>query len=200
MLYGWLYGPKPPAAALPFIADVLTTGRGWTLIVVGGVVGFCFATLALCLSVVSFPLLLDRDVGVVPAVVASLRTARDNPAAIALWGLIVATALVLGSMPLFIGLAVVMPVLGHATWRLYRRAVERDPAHEVPIEVTRADLARSPILRFVWIFVDALDFVRQGNTGWRRLGTLAGRDPQPDGGASNRSTQTGLPAARTDAS
>ena len=185
VLYGWLYGPKPPAAALPFISDVLTTGRGWTLIVVGGVVGFCFATLALCLSVVSFPLLLDRDIGVVPAVVASLRTARDNPAAIALWGLIVATALVLGSIPLFIGLAVVMPVLGHATWRLYRRAVARDPAHQVPIEVSRADLARNPILRFVWIFVDALDFVRQG---------------KPDGGASNRSTQTGLPAARTDAS
>ena len=79
VLYGWLYGPKPPAAVLPFLADVLTTGRGWTLIVVGGLVGFCFAALALCLSVVSFPLMLDRDVGLVPAVVASLGTARDNP-------------------------------------------------------------------------------------------------------------------------
>ena len=79
VLYGWLYGPNPPAALLPFLADVLTTGRGWTLIVVGGLVGFGFAALALCLSVVSFPLMLDRDVGLVPAVVASLRTARDNP-------------------------------------------------------------------------------------------------------------------------
>ncbi len=162
VLYGGLYGPKPPAAAAPFVADVLTTGRGWTLIVVGGLAGFGFAALALCLSVVSFPLMLDRDVGVVPAVVASLNTARDNPAAITLWGLIVAVALILGSIPLFIGLAVVVPVLGHATWRLYRRAIARDPAHEVPIERSGADLAENPILRFVWIFVDALDFVRGG--------------------------------------
>ena len=142
VLYGWLYGPKPPAAALPFLADVLTTGRGWTLIVVGCLVGFGFAVLALCLSVVSFPLMLDRDVGLVPAVVASLRTARDNPGAVALWGLIVAAALILGSVPLFIGLAIVMPVLGHATWRLYRRAIVRDPAHEVPIETQSARISR----------------------------------------------------------
>ena len=78
----------------------------------GGAIGFGFAALALCLSVVSLPLLLDRDVGLVPAVGASLRTARENPEAVALWGLIVAAALILGSLPLFIGLAVVMPVLG----------------------------------------------------------------------------------------
>jgi uncharacterized membrane protein len=162
VLYGWLYGPKSPAAALPFLADVLTTGRGWTLIVVGSLIGVCFAALALCLSVVSFPLLLDRDVGVVPAVVASLNTARGNPAAVALWGLIVAAALVLGSLPLFIGLAVVMPVLGHATWRLYRRAIERDPAHEVPIEEpTAAGLREAPVFRFFWVFLDMLQFLRQ---------------------------------------
>ena len=137
VLYGWLYGPKPPSAVIPFLRDVLTSGRGWTLIVLGCLIGFCFAALALCLSVVSFPLMLDRDVGLVPAVVASLRTARDNPGAVALWGLIVAVTLVLGSLPLFIGLALVMPVLGHATWRLYRLAIERDPAHEVPIEPDR---------------------------------------------------------------
>ena len=169
VLYGWLYGPKPPAAALPFLADVLTTGRGWTLIVVGGLVGFGFAALALCLSVVSFPLLLDRDVGVVPAVVASLDTARDNPAAVALWGLIVAAALILGSLPLFIGLAVVMPVLGHATWRFYRRAVERDPAHEVPImEPTAAGLREAPVFRFVWVSLDMLQFLRQRKEVVRR--------------------------------
>ncbi len=169
VLYGWLYGPKPPAAALPFLADVLTTGRGWTLIVVGGLVGFGFAALALCLSVVSFPLLLDRDVGVVPAVVASLDTARDNPAAVALWGLIVAAALILGSLPLFIGLAVVMPVLGHATWRFYRRAVERDPAHEVPImEPTAAGLREAPVFRFAWVSLDMLQFLRQRKEVVRR--------------------------------
>ena len=139
LLYVWLYGPNPPAAAGPFLRDVLTSDRGWTLIVVGGLVGFCFAALALCISVVSIPLMLDRDVGLVPALEASLRLTRANPLAVALWGLIVATALVIGSLPLFFGLAVVMPVLGHATWRFYRKAVERDPAREVVIEAPRGE-------------------------------------------------------------
>ena len=124
LIYVWLYGPNPPAGAIPFLQDVLSTGRGWTLIVLGGLVGFCFAVLALAISVVSFPLMLDRDLGLVPALDASLRVTRANPLAVALWGLIVAAALVLGSLPLFLGLIVVMPVLGHATWHLYRRVVK----------------------------------------------------------------------------
>ncbi|HKI13954.1 MAG TPA: DUF2189 domain-containing protein [Roseiarcus sp.] len=162
LLYGWLYGPKPPTAALPFLQDVLTTDRGWTLIVVGGLVGFCFAALALGISVVSFPLMLDRDVGLVPALDASLRLTRANPLAVALWGLIVAAGLVIGSLPLFFGLAVVMPVLGHATWRFYRKAIERDPAREVVIEALRAEsLVESPLLQPVWIFLDCLDALRR---------------------------------------
>lgn len=133
-LYMWLYGPNAPASAAGFLHDVLTTGRGWLLIGLGGFVGFCFAALALCISVVSFPLLLDRDVGLVVAIDASLRTAWENPLTVALWGLIVAAALIIGSLPLFVGLAIVMPVLGHATWRFYRRAIVRDPARERPAE------------------------------------------------------------------
>jgi uncharacterized membrane protein len=162
LIYGWLYGPNPPAAALPFINDVMTTDRGWLLIVVGGLVGFCFAALALCISVVSFPLMLDRDIGLVPALEASLRVTRANPLAVALWGLIVAAALFLGSLPLFTGLAVIMPVLGHATWRLYRKAIERDPAHEVAVELPRSEaFVESPLLRPVWIFLDCLDAMRR---------------------------------------
>jgi len=191
VLYGWLYGPKPPAAALPFLDDVLTTGRGWTLIVVGCLIGLCFAALALCLSVVSFPLMLDRDVGLVPGVVASLRTARDNPAAVTLWGLIVAAALILGSLPLFMGLALVMPVLGHATWRLYRRAIERDPAHEVPIAgpASAEEATKNPVLRFVLIFVDFLQFLR-------RRKEWSPTDPD----ASNREGKTGAASGKADAS
>ena len=165
LLYVSLYGPDPPTAAIPFLGDVLTSDRGWTLIVVGGFVGFCFAALALCISVVSIPLMLDRDVGLVPALEASLRLTRTNPLAVALWGLIVAAGLVIGSLPLFFGLAVVMPVLGHATWRFYRRAIERDPAHEVVIEPPRADLlVETPLLRPLWIFLDCLDAFRK--KGW----------------------------------
>jgi uncharacterized membrane protein len=162
LIYVWLYGPNPPVAAVPFLTDVLTTQRGWLLIVVGGLVGFCFAALALCVSVISFPLMLDRDVGLVPALEASLRVTRANPLAVALWGLIVAAALVVGSLPLFTGLAVIMPVLGHATWRFYRKAIERDPAHEVAVELPRSEaFVESPILRPLWIFLDCLEAMRR---------------------------------------
>ncbi len=126
LLYVHIYGPDPPAAAIPFFRDALTTTRGWLLVVTGGSIGFCFAALALCLSVISIPLMLNRDIGLVPAIGASLRLSRECPMAVALWGLIVAAALVVASLPLFIGLAVAMPTLGHSTWRLYRRAVERE--------------------------------------------------------------------------
>jgi uncharacterized membrane protein len=162
LIYASLYGPNPPAAALPFVADVLTTTRGWLLIIVGGLVGFCFAALALCISVVSFPLMLDRDVGLVPALETSLSVTRANPIAVALWGLIVAAALVVGSLPLFTGLAVIMPVLGHATWRFYRKAIERDPAREVAVELPRSEaFVESPILRPLWIFLDCLEAMRR---------------------------------------
>ena len=163
LIYVWLYGPNPPAAANSFLRDVLTTQRGWTLIVSGGLVGFCFAALTLAISVVSFPLMLDRDIGLVPALDASWRVTLANPFAVALWGLIVAVALILGSLPLFFGLAVVIPVLGHATWRLYRKAIERDPAHELPIEAPlHPDLTRNPALQLLWTFLDALDVLREG--------------------------------------
>ena len=136
-LYVRLYGPDPPADAIGFFDDVLTTTRGWLLVGLGGLVGLCFAATSLCLSLVSFPLMLDRGVGLIAAIEASLRTAYANPNAVALWGLIVAAGLVLGSAPMFFGLAVVLPVLGHSTWRLYRRAIVRDPARELPLEVAR---------------------------------------------------------------
>ncbi|MDE3175466.1 MAG: DUF2189 domain-containing protein [Pseudomonadota bacterium] len=129
-LYVSLYGPAAPSSAHAFLSDVVSTDRGLRLIALGGGVGFVFAALVLCVSVVSFPLMLDRDIGLVPAVATSLRVCWKNPLVVATWGVIVAGLLILGTLPLFIGLAVVMPVLGHATWRFYRRAVERDPAHE----------------------------------------------------------------------
>jgi uncharacterized membrane protein len=116
-----------PAASMPdFIGQVLGTRAGWALIVVGNGVGFLFAVLVLTLSVVSFPLLLDRDVGAATAILTSVRAVLANPLPMAVWGLIVAVLLAIGSLPALFGLAVVMPVLGHATWHLYRRVVEPD--------------------------------------------------------------------------
>lgn len=123
VIYIVTLGPQPPASIVSFISDVFTTSAGWAMIVVGMGVGFLFAALVLAISVVAFPLLLDRQVGIETAVATSIRTMIVNPGPIALWGLIVAGGLALGSIPLFVGLAIVLPVLGHATWHLYRKAV-----------------------------------------------------------------------------
>jgi len=126
-IYIAIFGHTPAASIPDFATRILTTPEGWTLIVVGCGVGFLFAVVALCVSVVAFPLMLDRHATAIDAIRTSLRVARENPLPIAAWGLIVAALLVIGSLPLFVGLAVVLPVLGHATWHLYRRAVEPDP-------------------------------------------------------------------------
>jgi uncharacterized membrane protein len=122
-IYDFTLGPQPPASIGSFARDVFTTGVGWTMIVVGVGVGFLFALLVLVISVVSFPLLLDRDVGLGAAVWTSARAVTVNPGPMAIWGLIVAAGLLIGSIPLFLGLIIVMPVLGHATWHLYRKVV-----------------------------------------------------------------------------
>ena len=124
-LYQSLFGLMPPDSIGAFIDQVLSTSAGWTLIVEGNLLGFAFAVVAMTLSIVSLPLLLDRPVGAITALVTSIRAVIANPVAMALWGLIVAGALVLGSLPFFVGLAIVVPVLGHATWHLYRKVVER---------------------------------------------------------------------------
>ncbi len=125
-IYALTLGPEPPASFGAFVEVVFTTTSGWTMIAVGIGVGFLFAVLALAIGVVSFPLMLDRKVSVGAAVRTSLRAVARNPGPMALWGLIVVVALVLGAVPLLVGLAVVMPVLGHATWHLYRKVVAHD--------------------------------------------------------------------------
>jgi len=126
-LYIANFGYASPPPLTQFVRNVLTTHAGWNLIVVGTAIGFLFAVLVLTISAISFPLLLDRDVGAAVAVDTSIRVVAANPPTMALWGLIVAALLLIGSIPFFLGLTVVMPVLGHATWHLYRRAVEPDP-------------------------------------------------------------------------
>jgi uncharacterized membrane protein len=132
--FGWLFvaqtinttflGAEPPATIEAFVDQVFNTPEGLAFIVVGNGVGFLFAVLVFTVSVVSFPMLLDRDVGVATAVGTSIRAVLANPLTMAVWGVIVAVTLVAGSLPFFVGLAVAMPVLGHATWHLYRRVVE----------------------------------------------------------------------------
>ena len=126
-IYISAFGYEGAAGISDFVSRVLTTPQGWWLIFVGCGVGFLFALVALCISVVSFPLMLDRHAGALDAMVTSLRAVAQNPAPMAIWGLIVAALLVLGSVPLFLGLAIVIPLLGHATWHLYRAVIAPDP-------------------------------------------------------------------------
>ena len=116
-----------PAAEGPgaFLRQVLRTPEGWRLMLLGNGAGLVFAGLVLSLTVVSFPLLLDRPVGAGAAVRASLRAVALNPGPMLLWGAIVAAVLAVACIPLFVGLAVAVPVLGHATWHLYRALMPR---------------------------------------------------------------------------
>lgn len=124
LIYSLTMGPQPPASIMAFLSDMLNTSAGWTMMVVGIAVGFVFALAVLVASLVSFPLLLDRNVGLVMAVATSIRVAQKNPVTVLVWGAIVAGLLVLASIPAFLGMIFVMPILGHATWHLYKRAVE----------------------------------------------------------------------------
>lgn len=121
-LYGATLGPEAPVSIGAFLGD-LASGPGLAMIVLGCAIGGVFALAVLATSVVSFPLLLDRAVGLPVAVLTSVRVTRENPRVILTWGGIVTVGLVLGSIPALIGLVIVLPVLGHATWHLYRRAV-----------------------------------------------------------------------------
>jgi uncharacterized membrane protein len=114
--------PHAPSPAV-FAQAVLFTAPGREMIMIGMGVGFVFALLAMMLSVVSFPLLLDRDTGLDTAIGTSFRAVLANPGPMALWGLIVATGLLAGSALVFVGLMVVIPVLSHATWHLYRKLI-----------------------------------------------------------------------------
>jgi uncharacterized membrane protein len=147
------FGYASPSSIEAFLTDVLTTRPGWNLIIVGNGVGLLFAILVLTISVVSFPLLLDRDVGAAVALLTSIRAVVHNPLTMVVWGLIVAALLVIGSLPLFFGLTVVMPLLGHATWHLYRKVVE-PPAGLTPTlpeeRKERRYAADFPTVLFPW--------------------------------------------------
>jgi len=148
------FGYKPPTSIAAFIHDVLTTEAGWNLIVTGNAAGLVFAAVALTLSVVSFPMLLDRDIGAAGALLTSIRAVIANPLVMTAWGLIVAALLLIGSLPFFIGLIVVLPILGHATWHLYRKLIVANgtpqPTYRDDSQRVRRPAADFPAALFPW--------------------------------------------------
>lgn len=123
-IYDFIFEGARAQSAEEFVTQLFTTTKGLTLAIVGTAVGFVFAVVVLCISVVSFPLLLDRRVSAMTAAKTSFRAVRANPQSMFFWGLMIAVILVLGFLPAFVGLIVVIPVLGHSTWHLYRKVVE----------------------------------------------------------------------------
>jgi uncharacterized membrane protein len=122
-LFFGLFGDDPPVSASDFVTQLVTTRRGAGLIVYGTLLGFIFAFTALAISVVAFPLVLDRPASAATAVAISIRAVTSNPMVMAVWGLIVVVLLIAGAIVFLIGLAAVLPILGHATWHLYRKVV-----------------------------------------------------------------------------
>lgn len=123
-VYTWTLGPEPPISLTAFAKETFATTAGWVMIVVGGGLGALFALAALAISVVSFPLLLDRHIGLPVAVVTSIRVLRASPVVTLSWGALIGASLAIAAIPFLLGLVVVVPIFGHATWHLYRRAVE----------------------------------------------------------------------------
>jgi uncharacterized membrane protein len=125
LIYDATIGVEHPAGISAFLRLLFTTPQGWIMILIGNLVGFGFAVVALTVSLVSFPMVVDKSVDPVTAITTSVRAVTMNSKAAASWGLRVAALLALGSLPLFVGLAIVLPVLGYATWHLYTRMVVR---------------------------------------------------------------------------
>jgi uncharacterized membrane protein len=124
-IYGATLGYATPASIGAFVSRVLTTPEGWALIVAGNLAGFVFALATLAVSAVSFPMAVDRPVDAGIAMRTSIAAFRRNPAVMLGWGARVALLLAVGTIPFGIGLAVVLPWLGYATWHLYTRTVVR---------------------------------------------------------------------------
>jgi uncharacterized membrane protein len=122
-IYHLTIGAAVPGSIGGFVDMLLHAPGGHRLFLLGNLAGFAFAAVVLAVSAVSFPMMLDRACSPVLAVQTSLRVVGRNPGVMAFWGFMVAALLAAGSLPFFVGLAVVMPVLGHASWHLYRRAV-----------------------------------------------------------------------------
>jgi uncharacterized membrane protein len=136
LLYALIFGWVTPTSIVGFLAMIFTTARGWALIVAGAVVGAIFGWIVLALSVASLPMLVDCDVSAAEAVSASWRAAHANKREMIRWGIVVTALLVLGSIPLFVGLAFVLPWLGYSTWHLYTRLIDRE---QVPPSRRRRD-------------------------------------------------------------
>jgi uncharacterized membrane protein len=129
LLISLLLGPHASFSTLQeFMTVVLTTKEGLLFLAIGNAVGALLSLILFSLTVVSFPLLLEREVDFVTAMVTSVRAVVTNPLPMIGWAAVIVMLLIVSALPYFLGLVVTLPVLGHATWHLYKRIVEPLPA------------------------------------------------------------------------
>ncbi len=106
-----------------FIRDLFTTPSGLLFLLIGNVAGALIAATVFSITVISFPMLFDRDVDFVTAMVTSVKAVKKNPKTMLIWAIIIALLLGICLLSALAGLIIVLPVLGHATWHLYRRVI-----------------------------------------------------------------------------
>lgn len=124
LLFFLYWGIEPPSVE-NLVAETFLSPRGWPFLVIGTAIGAVLALLAYSISVVSIPLLLDREeANVIEAIAASVRAVQTNPAAMLLWAALIAIFVGFGLVTAFLGLVVTLPVIGHASWHAYRDLVE----------------------------------------------------------------------------
>lgn len=122
MLYAIFFSASPDRF-WELAGEMVTTSHGISFLIVGHLFGAFFAGIAFCLSVLAFPFLLDRDSDFITAMVLSFKAVLASPVVMLAWGVFIGAVLALASAPLFLGLLVALPLLGHASWHLYRRLV-----------------------------------------------------------------------------
>lgn len=126
-IFAVFFGFQGFASIEGFLVAILTTTNGWLFLLVGHLVGAVIALALFSVTVVSCPLLLDRDVDFVTAMITSINAVFNSPIVMIFWGLFVILCVIISAIPGFLGLLISLPVLGHATWHLYRRAVAASP-------------------------------------------------------------------------
>jgi uncharacterized membrane protein len=123
IIYGLTLGSSNEAPNAPFLTRVWQTHAGWELIIAGCATGAVFAVLSLAVFCISFPLVLDRPVTASQAIAISVRAMLANPFFVLCWGAVVVAGLLGGALPAMLGIVIVLPTLGHASWHLYRKMV-----------------------------------------------------------------------------
>jgi len=129
ILLALFLGLKTPPTLDGFIDVLISTPEGWMFLAVGHGVGAILALILFSLTVVSFPMLLDRDVDFITAMITSVKSVVVNPKTMICWAAIVVLSLIVAMAPSFLGLLFVLPILGHTTWHLYKKLV---PPPEAP--------------------------------------------------------------------